>query len=105
MARVFMPGGVNSPARACRSVGCDPVFISAGAGTGIAGLPDDPALRALYQERLEIQEQIEGLQATRGGTDEAIYQAEMEKLLVAMALKGREIREMEDSVAEPPREP
>ncbi|MDP7692406.1 MAG: C13 family peptidase, partial [Vicinamibacterales bacterium] len=36
------------------------VFISAGAGTGIAGLPDDPALRALYQERLEIQEQIEG---------------------------------------------
>ncbi|HJN46590.1 MAG: hypothetical protein CL477_05585 [Acidobacteria bacterium] len=81
------------------------VFISAGAGTGIAGLPDDPALRALYQERLEIQEQIEGLQATRGGTDEAIYQAEMEKLLVAMALKGREIREMEDSVAEPPREP
>ncbi len=81
------------------------VFISAGAGTGIGGLPDDPALRALYQERLEIQEQIEGLQATRGGTDEAIYQAEMEKLLVAMALKGREIREMEDSVAEPPREP
>ncbi|MDP6581550.1 MAG: hypothetical protein QF681_12920 [Vicinamibacterales bacterium] len=79
------------------------VFISAGAGTGIAGLPDDPALRALYQERLEIQEQIEGLQATRGGTDEAIYQAEMEKLLVAMALKGREIREMEESVAELPR--
>ena len=73
------------------------MFISAGDGTGIAGLPDDPALRALYQERLELQEQIEALQATRGGTDETRYQAEMEKLLVAMALKSREIRAMEDT--------
>ncbi len=71
------------------------LFISAGAGAGIPGWPEDPALRALYQERLEIQEQIEALQATRGGTDEAIYQAELEKLLVAIALKGREIREAE----------
>ena len=78
------------------------LFISAGDGTGIAGLPDDPALRALYQERLEIQEQVEALQATRGGTDETRYQAEMETLLVAMALKSREIRAMEGA-AEPPR--
>ena len=71
------------------------LFITAGEGAGIPGWPEDPALRALYQERLEIQEQIEALQATRGGTDEAIYQAELEKLLVAIALKGREIREAE----------
>ncbi len=79
------------------------MFISAGDGTGIAGLPDDPALRALYQERLEIQEQVEALQATRGGTDETRYQAEMETLLVEMALKSREIRAMEGEAAEPPR--
>ncbi len=79
------------------------MFISAGDGTGVAGLPDDPALRALYQERLEIQEQVEALQATRGGTDETRYQAEMETLLVAMALKSREIRTMEEAAAEPPR--
>ena len=79
------------------------LFISAGDGAGIAGLPDDPALRALYQERLEIQEQVEALQATRGGTDETRYQAEMETLLVAMALKSREIRAMEEGAAEPPR--
>ena len=79
------------------------IFISAGEGSGIAGLPDDPALRALYQERLEIQEQIEGLQATRGGTDETRYQAEMETLLVAMALKSREIRAMEEQADDPPR--
>jgi hypothetical protein len=71
------------------------LFISAGEGTGIAGLPDDPVLRALYQERLELQEEVEALQAIRGGTDETIYQAEMERLLVAMALKSREIREAE----------
>jgi hypothetical protein len=79
------------------------MFISAGDGTGIAGLPDDPALRALYQERLEIQEQVEALQATRGGTDETRYQDEMETLLVEMALKSREIRAMEGEAAEPPR--
>ena len=73
------------------------LFITAGEGAGIPGWPEDPALRALYQERLEIQEQIEALQATRGGTDEAIYQAELEKLLVAIALKGREIREAESA--------
>ena len=78
------------------------MFISAGEGAGIAGLPDDPAVRALYAERIRIQEQVEALQATRGGTDEARYQAEMEKLLVAMALKSREIRVLEAATAEPP---
>jgi hypothetical protein len=71
------------------------LFITAGKGVGISGLPDEPALRALYQERLELQEQIEGLQATRGGIDGSRYQAEMEQLLVAMALKSREIRTIE----------
>lgn len=31
-ARAIMPGGVNSPARACRSVGAEPVFIDRGDG-------------------------------------------------------------------------
>jgi glutamate-1-semialdehyde 2,1-aminomutase len=31
-ARALLPGGVNSPARACRSVGCDPVFAARGEG-------------------------------------------------------------------------
>lgn len=78
------------------------LFMSAGEGAGLAGLPDDPALRALYTERLGIQEEIEALQATRGGTDEARYQAEMEQLLIAMARKSREIRELESPPTEPP---
>ncbi len=31
-AKKYIPGGVNSPVRACRSVGCDPVFITQAAG-------------------------------------------------------------------------
>lgn len=31
-ARQLIPGGVNSPVRACRSVGCDPLFITKAAG-------------------------------------------------------------------------
>ena len=31
-ARKVIPGGVNSPVRACRSVGCDPLFIKRAAG-------------------------------------------------------------------------
>ncbi len=31
-AKRYIPGGVNSPVRACRSVGCDPVFITKASG-------------------------------------------------------------------------
>ena len=34
-AQTMIPGGVNSPVRACKSVGCDPVFIQKGAGSKI----------------------------------------------------------------------
>ena len=32
-AQKYIPGGVNSPVRACRSVGCNPVFIERAQGT------------------------------------------------------------------------
>ena len=34
-ARAVIPGGVNSPVRACRSVGADPVFIASGRGARV----------------------------------------------------------------------
>lgn len=34
-AQKFIPGGVNSPVRACKSVGCDPVFIEKAAGSKV----------------------------------------------------------------------
>lgn len=35
MAQKVIPGGVNSPVRACRSVGCDPVFIQRAKGATV----------------------------------------------------------------------
>ena len=35
MAKKVIPGGVNSPVRACRSVGCDPVFIQKAKGSKV----------------------------------------------------------------------
>ncbi|EFL51755.1 glutamate-1-semialdehyde-2,1-aminomutase [Solidesulfovibrio fructosivorans JJ]] len=32
-AQKLIPGGVNSPVRACRSVGCDPLFIASASGS------------------------------------------------------------------------
>lgn len=40
-ARQVIPGGVNSPVRACVSVGCDPIFISHAAGSQITGVDGD----------------------------------------------------------------
>jgi glutamate-1-semialdehyde 2,1-aminomutase len=34
-AKQVIPGGVNSPVRACKSVGCDPIFIARAAGSKI----------------------------------------------------------------------
>jgi glutamate-1-semialdehyde 2,1-aminomutase len=34
-ARAVIPGGVNSPVRACRSVGADPVFVAQGSGATV----------------------------------------------------------------------
>ncbi len=34
-AQMFIPGGVNSPVRACKSVGCDPVFIERASGSRV----------------------------------------------------------------------
>src|SRR5438309_11761686 len=34
-AKALIPGGVNSPVRACRSVGADPVFVAQGDGATI----------------------------------------------------------------------
>ncbi len=34
-AKAVIPGGVNSPVRACRAVGVDPVFVAHGDGASI----------------------------------------------------------------------
>ena len=60
-----------------------------------SGLPADPKLRALYEERREIERRLESLKLLKSGMDQQRYLAELEKLATALALKSREIRQAE----------
>ena len=41
-AKQVIPGGVNSPVRAFKSVGCEPIIISRAAGSKIFDADDNP---------------------------------------------------------------
>lgn len=69
-------------------------LLGSGAGTATQ-TTDDPVLARLYEERQEIQGRIDGLQAVREAMEEEQYQAQLEDLLVELALKAREIRARE----------
>jgi len=60
-----------------------------------AQVPDDPALARLYEERTEIQGRIDELRVIREAMSEDDYLDAMEPILVELALKNREIRELE----------
>jgi hypothetical protein len=69
---------------------------SASAMAGVGAVPDsitDPVLLRLYEERAELERRIAELRAMRDQMEEARYEAELESLLVELALKTREIRE------------
>ena len=59
--------------------------------------PDDPELRVLYQDRDELEERVEALRGLRDGMDRERYERELETVLVDLALKGREIRRLEEA--------
>ncbi|MDX1776009.1 MAG: glutamate-1-semialdehyde 2,1-aminomutase [Desulfobulbales bacterium] len=40
-AQQFIPGGVNSPVRACKSVGCDPLFVKKASGAKIVDVDNN----------------------------------------------------------------
>lgn len=67
-------------------------FLSSGAaGAG----PASGRLAELFRERNALDEQIQALKAKKGTMAAAAYDSELEKLLVALAQKSREIRDLE----------
>jgi len=72
-------------------------FIGQAAVTAGVAAPANasPALRALYEERRGIERQIDELKAIKDTMDPVRYEAELERLLVALALKNQEIRRVE----------
>lgn len=56
---------------------------------------NDPRVAALYSERFALEEQVDALRARKKVMTEDAYDDELEKLLVALARKSREIRNLE----------
>jgi hypothetical protein len=63
--------------------------------TSAEPLPDDPKLRVLYEERRTLERRVEGLKLLKSGMEPARYAAELEKLLIELATKSRQIKELE----------
>jgi hypothetical protein len=58
-------------------------------------LPADPQLRALHQERRDLERRVEALKLMKGAMPADRYVSELEKLLTDLAMKTRQIRELE----------
>ncbi len=69
--------------------------LSLGTTAAAAAAPATPALRALYEERADLERRVEGLKLMKAGMEPARYAVELEKLLTALALKGQQIRNAE----------
>lgn len=70
-----------------------------GSGAVVAGVeapPDaSPALRKLYEEKRVLEQAVADLRRVKDTMDPERYEAELERLLVDLALKNQEIRRME----------
>jgi hypothetical protein len=70
-------------------------ILSLGRAESAEALPADPKLRALHEERRALERRVEGLKLLKTGMEPARYAAELEKLLIELATKSREIKELE----------
>lgn len=70
--------------------------LSLGSLDAAEPLPADPRLRALHAERRELEGRVESLKLLKASMDPARYAAELEKVLTQLALKSREIRQLEE---------
>ena len=69
--------------------------LSLGSAAVPAAAPADPKLRALHEERREMERRIESLKLLKSNMDQGRYLSELEKLVTALARKTREIKELE----------
>jgi hypothetical protein len=70
-------------------------ILSLGSAASGEPLPDDPKLRALYEERRTLERRVESLRLLKDSMDPQRYASELEKAVTELALKSRQIREAE----------
>lgn len=72
------------------------LFFTGGEGLrDDVAFPNDLVLAPLYEEQRALETRVEELRRLRDGADPDQYQQELERLLIELALKSREIRERE----------
>jgi hypothetical protein len=69
--------------------------LAMGSASANDALPADPKVRALYVERRELERRIEALKLLKGSMPADRYASDLEKLATDLALKTRQIRELE----------
>jgi hypothetical protein len=69
-------------------------MLSLGAMTAAEPLPEDPKLRALHEERRALERRVESLKLMKDSMEPQRYASELEKVLVELALKSRQIKEL-----------
>ena len=77
------------------------LFFTGGEGVRAEVAPDDPQLAARYEEQQVLETRVEELRRLRDGADPEQYAQELERLLIELAFKSREIRELEAAKTEP----
>jgi hypothetical protein len=86
--------GVGDP-KADGKTGRVAAILSLGTPQSAEAAPADPKMRALYEERRDLERRVEGLKLMKSGMEPARYASELEKLLTALAMKSKEIRDLE----------
>jgi len=86
--------GIGDP-KADGKIGRVAAILSLGTPQSAEALPADPKMRALYDERRDLERRVEGLKLLKSGMEPARYASELEKLLTALAVKSKEIRDLE----------
>ncbi len=68
------------------------MFLAPDPTLAAARATDDPVLKALLEQRLELEQRVEQLRALRGQIDQDRYDTDLEEILVELALLNREIQ-------------
>jgi hypothetical protein len=86
--------GVGDP-KADGKVGRVAAILSLGTPQSAEAMPADPKMRALYDERRDLERRVEGLKLMKSGMEPARYASELERLLTDLAVKSKQIRDLE----------
>ncbi len=70
-------------------------ILALGTVQGADTMPADPKMRALYEERRDLERRVEGLKLMKNGMEPGRYASELEKLLTELALKSKQIKDLE----------